>query len=154
MSRTPELLCAEVRDEPAKLARLEALFAAAKHRLPMASEDVSAYDRGAIGYLLHNFYSGCENIFRAIAAYFENDLSRYGWHADLLRRMRLTIPGIRFPVIDDALYRRLNNVRGFRHVVRNACGFEADWERDRLVAGGLNPAAPPLRPPVGPSVRD
>jgi hypothetical protein len=148
MSRTPELLCADVRDELGKLARLEALFAATEHRLTMAPEEVSEYDRGAIGYLLHNFYNGCENIFRAIAAYFENDVDRDGWHADLLRRMRLTIPGVRPAVIDDALYRLLDDFRGFRHVFRNAYGFELDWERERLVASRLRPAAARLHSQV------
>ena len=55
MSRTPELLCADVRDELAKIARLERLFAVAEPQLAMPPEAVSDYDRGAIGYLLHNF---------------------------------------------------------------------------------------------------
>ena len=141
MARTPELLCADVRDELAKLARLERLFATAEHQLACAADDVSDYDRGAIGYLLHNFYNGCENIFRAIAAYFENDLGSDTWHADLLRRMRLEIPGYRPAVIDDALYRLLDDFRGFRHVFRNCYTFELDWERERLVASRLRPAA-------------
>jgi hypothetical protein len=64
---------------------------------------VSDYDRGAIGYLLHNFYNGCENNFRSIVAFFENDLGPGTWHADLLRRMRLEVPGYRPAVIDDEL---------------------------------------------------
>ena len=134
MARTPELLCADVRDELAKIARLEKLFAGAEHYLACEADAVGDYDRGAIGYLLHNFYNGCENIFRAIAAYFENDLGSDTWHADLLRRMRLAVPGYRPAVIDDELYRLLDDFRGFRHVFRNCYTFELDWERERLVA--------------------
>jgi len=141
MARTPELLCADVRDELAKIARLERLFASAEVHLALPAEAVSDYDRGAIGYLLHNFYNGCENIFRAIAAFFENDLGAGTWHADLLRRMRLEIPGYRPAVIDAELYRLLDDFRGFRHVFRNCYSFELDWERERLVASRFRRAA-------------
>jgi len=141
MPRTPELLCADVRDELAKIARLERLFSVAEPQLAMPPEAVSDYDRGAIGYLLHNFYNGCENIFRAVAAYFENDLGTGTWHADLLRRMRLDVPGYRPAVIDEELYRLLDDFRGFRHAFRNCYSFELDWERERLVASRFRPAA-------------
>ncbi|WP_295582849.1 antitoxin [uncultured Lamprocystis sp.] len=141
MARTPELLCADVRDELAKIARLECLFASAEPHLALPAEAVSDYDRGAIGYLLHNFYNGCENIFRAIAAFFENDLGAGSWHADLLRRMRLEIPGYRPAVIDAELYRLLDDFRGFRHVFRNCYSFELDWDRERLVASRFRRAA-------------
>lgn len=141
MARNPELLRADVRDELAKIARLERLFAAAEPHLALPAESVGDYDRGAIGYLLHNFYNGCENIFRSIAAYFENDLGPGTWHADLLRRMRLEIPGHRPAVIDDELYRLLEDFRGFRHVFRNCYSFELDWERERLVASRFRRAA-------------
>lgn len=140
MGRNPELLRADVRDELTKIARLERQFVVVESTLVLPPEAVSDYDRGAIGYLLHNFYNGCENIFRAIAAFFENDLGQGTWPADLLRRMRLEIPGYRPAVIDDELYRLLDDFRGFRHVFRNCYSFELDWERERLVAGRLRRA--------------
>ena len=145
MARTPELLCADVRDELAKIARLEQLFTTAEHYLTCDADAVGDYDRGAIGYLLHNFYNGCENIFRAIATYFENDLDAGTWYADLPRRMRLVVPGYRPAVIDDELYRLLDDFRGFRHVFRNCYTFELDWERERLVASRFRRAAGLLR---------
>lgn len=148
MARTPELLRADVRDELAKIARLELLFASAEPHLDLPAEAVSDYDRGAIGYLLHNFYNGCENIFRAIAAFFENDVGAGTWHADLLRRMRLEIPGYRPAVIDEELYRLLEDFRGFRHVFRNCYSFELDWERERLVASRFQRAAGLMRTQV------
>jgi len=48
---------------------------------------------------------------------------------------------VRPAVIDDALYRLLDDFRGFRHVFRNTYGFKLDWERERLVAARLRPAA-------------
>ncbi len=128
------LLRADIEDELAKLEALAQVFATVREKLDLEPAEVSVYDRGAIGYLLHNFYSGCENMFRRIAAFFENDIGTDTWHADLLRRMKLNVEGYRPAVIDDELYRLLQDFRGFRHVFRNAYSFELDWERERLVA--------------------
>lgn len=128
------LLRADIEDELAKLESLARVFATAREKLDQPPNEVSVYDRGAIGYLLHNFYNGCENMFRRIAAFFENDIGSDTWHADLLRRMKLNVEGYRPAVIDEELYRRLQDFRGFRHVFRNAYTFELDWERERLVA--------------------
>lgn len=141
MQANLDLLRADIEDELARLAQLEQVFASVRDKLDLAPEQVSAYDRGAIGYLLHNFYNGCENIFRRIAAFFENDIGPDTWHADLLRRMRLEIQGYRPAVIDEQLYRLLDDFRGFRHVFRNAYSFELDWERERLVARRFERAA-------------
>jgi hypothetical protein len=141
MKANLDLLRADIEDELARLAQLGQVFASVRDKLDLAPEQVSAYDRGAIGYLLHNFYNGCENIFRRIAAFFENDIGPDTWHADLLRRMRLEIQGYRPAVIDEQLYRLLEDFRGFRHVFRNAYSFELDWERERLVARRLERAA-------------
>jgi len=140
-----ELLRADVEDELARIAQLEQIFRSVRAKLSLEPEQVQAYDRGAIGYLLHNFYNGCENIFRRIAAFFENDIGADSWHADLLRRMRLQIDGYRPAVIDDELYRLLEDFRGFRNVFRNAYSFELDWERERLVAKRLERTASLLR---------
>ncbi|MCG6896899.1 MAG: antitoxin [Thiocapsa sp.] len=128
------LLRADIEDELAKLEQLAQVFATAREKLDLPPAEISVYDRGAIGYLLHNFYNGCENMFRRIAAFFENDVGTDTWHADLLRRMKLRVEGYRPAVIDDELYRLLQDFRGFRHVFRNAYSFELDWERERLVA--------------------
>jgi hypothetical protein len=134
MSHNISLLRADIEDELAKLEQLAQVFATVRKKLDLQSTEISVYDRGAIGYLLHNFYNGCENMFRRIAAFFENDIGTDTWHADLLRRMKLNIEGYRPAVIDDELYRLLQDFRGFRHVFRNAYSFELDWERERLVA--------------------
>ncbi|KHE94009.1 MAG: hypothetical protein SCABRO_00208, partial [Candidatus Scalindua brodae] len=61
-----ELLKADILDELEKIKRIEREFSLAEKYLEKPEEDVSFYDRGAIGYYLHNFYNGCENIFRHI----------------------------------------------------------------------------------------
>jgi len=96
-------------------------------------ETVDNYDKATIGFYLHNFYNGCENIFTLIARTFENNIDPQTWHRSILERMSLEIEGIRPAVIDDTLARQLDNFRGFRHVFRHCYSFELDWNRERIV---------------------
>ncbi|MHB8766829.1 MAG: ribonuclease toxin HepT-like protein [Deferrisomatales bacterium] len=137
MRHNVELLKADVREELRKLRRLAGEFQDATARVPLSTPAAPSYDRAAIGYLLHNFYNGCENVFRAVARFFENDLGADAWHRDLLRRMHLEIPGYRPRVIDEALLVALDEFRGFRHRFRHCYSFELDWERERLLAAKL-----------------
>ena len=143
-----ELLKADIQDELSKLELLQEAFAEIEPKLDLSPEQVNAYDRGAIGYYLHNFYNGCENIFRSIARFFENDLGPQTWHADLLKRMKLPIGEYRPAVIDEELHQVLQDFRGFRHVYRHSYSFELDWERERLVARKLPRAGALLRAQV------
>lgn len=129
-----ELLRADIQDELEKIERLEKEFTRVDKMIGRSSSEVSYFDRGAAGYLLHNFYNGCENVFRSIARFFENDLGPQSWHKDLLKRMKLEISGYRPKVIDEELYRRLDDFRAFRHKFRHSYAFELDWEKEILVA--------------------
>ncbi len=83
-----------------------------------------------VGYRLHNLYNAFENIFRNVAHAFENTLQeRSGWHAELLRRMRLDLMPIRPPVIDTEAFARLDELRRFRHVFRSLYSDEIDPSR-------------------------
>ena len=59
-----ELLKAEIRGEMTKIGRVIGEFTVLKEKLD-AQKDVTSYDKAAIGYFLHNFYNGSENIFRS-----------------------------------------------------------------------------------------
>lgn len=70
----------------------------------------------SLGYQLHNLYCAFEDLFKIVAAEFENhieDKSRY--HAELLKRMTLVIEGVRPPLIAQEMYGLLDNIRAFRH---------------------------------------
>ena len=87
-----------------------------------------------IAYRLHNLYNAFENIFRNVAAVFENsadDVER--WHAQLLERMRLDVMPLRPAVIDDRAYDALDELRRFRHLFRHAYGVKLDPLRLQLV---------------------
>lgn len=129
-----ELLKADILKELDNINILETEFSKIKKMLDLPAEKVSFYDRGAIGYILHSFYNGSENIFKSVARFFENELGPQSWHKDLLKRMNLEIPEIRPQLIDDELYRLFDDFRAFRHKFRPLYSFELDWERECLVA--------------------
>lgn len=136
MKAEVELLKADIRDEMNKMTKVYDEFTVLKKDLDHKQE-INGYDKAAIGYLLHNFYNGCENIFRSIAKFFENDFTNRSWHRDLLKRMTLDIAGFRPRVISDELFILLDDFRGFRHKFRYSYSFELDWERERIVADKL-----------------
>lgn len=129
-----ELLKADILEELSNIRRLEKEFSLSEDKLDKSSDEVPFYDRAAIGYFLHGFYNGCENIFQSVARFFENDVGPQTWHRDLLKRMKLHIPGYRPALIDQALFTILDEFRGFRHVYRHSYTFQLDWEKEVLVA--------------------
>ena len=134
MAYNIELLKADIADELEKINIVINEYKKIEPKIDLPPGEVSYYDRGAIGYLLHNFYNGCENIFRSIALFFENDLGPRTWHKDLLKRMRIEVQGYRPKVIDIELFNLLDDFRAFRHMFRHTYAFELDWEREQLVA--------------------
>jgi hypothetical protein len=134
------LLKADIQEELAKIETIMEEFAPLKINLERTDEEVGNYDKIVVGYLLHSFYNGCENIFLSVARFFENQVDAGGWHKDLLRRMKLEIPEYRPRLISDKLYAQLDDFRGFRHRFRHSYGFELDWEREKVVAKRLEPA--------------
>jgi hypothetical protein len=65
-----ELLKADILKELDNIKVLESEFSKIKKMLRLPAEQVPYYDRGAIGYILHSFYNGCENIFNSVARKF------------------------------------------------------------------------------------
>lgn len=129
-----ELLKADIVSEMGKLGKLYQEFAPMAEKLALSEDDVGKHDMIVLGYLMHNFYNGCENMFRSIARFFENEMDADSWHKDLLRRMTFEIEGFRPRVISDQLYLLLDDFRGFRHKFRYTYSFELDWEREKVVA--------------------
>lgn len=69
---------------------------------------------------LHGFYSGFERVFVHIAETVDDNLPRGdNWHDLLLRQMMNEVPRIRPAVISAETGRFLDELRRFRHVVRN-----------------------------------
>lgn len=134
------MLKADIQEELSKLTRVFEEFKPFIPKLECNDNEVSNYDKMVVGYLLHSFYNGCENIFRSVARFFENDIGSHSWHKDILKRMTLDIEGYRPRFISHDLYRYLDDFRGFRHRFRHSYSFELDWEREKVVAKKMEPA--------------
>jgi len=101
---------------------------------PDLPEDAPQDQLIVLSYRLHNLYNAFENIFRNVAAVFENHVDEAaGWHAQLLRHMRLDLTPVRPALIDESAYEKLDELRRFRHLFRSAYGVQLDPERLRLV---------------------
>lgn len=84
----------------------------------------------ALGSILHDFYSGVEKIFLAIAREVDRTVPKgENWHRLLLEQMALELQGHRPPVISAELAGELSSFLSFRHRFRNLYGFDLLWER-------------------------
>ncbi len=79
--------------------------------------------------ILCNSYTCLETILFRISRAFENHLSSEKWHKELLRKMRIEIPGIRKAVLSQESYLLLDELRRFRHFKRYYFEFDYDWAK-------------------------
>ena len=83
------------------------------------SPDEPAYV-DSIALNLHGFYSGLERLFELIARHIDRALpTSETWHRDLLDQMASDQTGIRPAVIGQDSILALDDLRRFRHLVRN-----------------------------------
>jgi hypothetical protein len=80
------------------------------------------------GSILHDFYTGAENIFHAIASDIDKSIpSGMSWHTELLNQMTLDIPEVRTHVISEDTAKMLDEYLRFRHLFRKRYGFDLEW---------------------------
>lgn len=83
----------------------------------------------ALGFFLHSFYSGLENIFKRIAIEIDGGSPQEeAWHRQLLDGMAAANE-VRTAVISAALYDTLSEYLAFSHVVRQSYSFHLQWEK-------------------------
>ena len=119
------LLAAEIQDQ---LDKIEQVYGELEDRAAHLDQGLGYVESAA--YQLHNLYSAVEDLFKIVAGTFENniaDLSR--WHTELLRRMTLTIEGIRPAFISKKSAELLDELRSFRHRFRHAYLTQLDSRR-------------------------
>ena len=95
------------------------------------------YYLDSVALNLHGFYSGFEHIFTHIAETIDGDLPHgENWHMLLLQQMRNEIPGVRPAVISTKTGEILDELRKFRHIIRNVYTHRLDPVRlGKLVIG-------------------
>jgi hypothetical protein len=93
-------------------------------------QTVAAEAVESAGYWMHNLYCAFEDLFKLVSGFWENSLSADGeFHVQLLKRMLLSIEGVRPALLSEGSYWSLNELRGFRHVFRHAYSYGMDDER-------------------------
>lgn len=78
---------------------------------------------------LTRYYTASETIFFRVARFFENNIGGDRWHAELLDRMLVSIPGIRPAVLSETTYTALRELMRFRHFSRYYVELDYDWDR-------------------------
>ncbi|MCO6452923.1 MAG: hypothetical protein J5I90_19220 [Caldilineales bacterium] len=102
----------------------------------LRSSDDYYVDAAALN--LHSYYAGAERIFEMIATRIDRSLPDSAhWHKELLEQMTLEIPGVRPAILDLQLWKRLDDYRGFRHVVRNIYTYNLDGDRIAFLVKNL-----------------
>lgn len=88
----------------------------------------------SLAYQLHNLYCAYEDLFKIITETFENNIEEgLTYHKELLRRMTITIKGIRPNLISEESFALLSELRAFRHFFRHAYTYELDVKKVKLV---------------------
>ena len=89
---------------------------------------------------LHGFYSGVERLFELIARHVDRDCelaTGESWHQDLLQRMKKDIQETRPALISDESALALDELRRFRHLVRNVYTFSLIPEKMEPLVSSL-----------------
>jgi len=106
------------------LAELERIVDRARHAWERAVATADACYVDSVALNLHSFYTACESIFEQVASSFDKaPVEGKNWHQELLRQMAAEIPLVRSAVISVESRKYLDELRGFRHVVRNIYAF-------------------------------
>lgn len=122
------LLVGEIQESRVVLGNIQGLYAAYESSFQDENQrDVR--DAVMLADILCNTYTCVETILFRISRLFENHLDANQWHKELLRKMRIEIPGIRKAVLSQDSYRLLDELRRFRHFKRYYYDFDYDWAR-------------------------
>jgi hypothetical protein len=136
MNKAGALLAARIISE---LKELSVLAKRAEQGLKKAKEKNDDYYFDSVALNLHSIYSGLERIFERIATAIDSSLpSGTNWHRELLNQMAIEVPGIRPAVISSDLKEKLEEYRGFRHVVRNVYTYRLKPEKIEGLVSMLN----------------
>lgn len=83
-------------------------------------------------YQLARTFNIIEQMGLRIARAFENHIDdERGWHAELVHRLSIAVPGVRPALCEPEIIPPLRDLRGFRHVVAHA--YDLQLEIDRVI---------------------
>ena len=127
-----KVLKAQIENE---LSNIETLLDEA---LDLVKKEESNLNIRAGGSMLHDFYTGVENIFHAIASTIDEKVPEgMSWHVELLKQMTLDIEELRSSIISRDTEIMLEEYLRFRHLFRKRYGFELEWKSIKKLLRGL-----------------
>jgi hypothetical protein len=113
-----------IRDELGELARVLERAQSAWSRAQAESDDLFL---DSLALNLHALYTGYERLFELIGSTVDGCVPQgSNWHQLLLEQMSQEVPGVRPAVISRGTRVKLDDYRGFRHIVRNIYAFRFD----------------------------
>lgn len=123
MNRLYEELIDRIRGETPEIDRLVQRSLLAWTRAQRSTSEQEIY-LDSVALNLHGFYSGVERLFELIARHVDQS-SPVGemWHRDLLQQMAQEMANVRPAVISREKASSLDELRRFRHLVRNVYTF-------------------------------
>ena len=97
--------------------------------LRLSQGDASGFESCA--YQLVRLFNIIEQMGLRIARAFENHIDdERGWHAEVVHRLSIVVPGVRPALYQPEILPALRDLRGFRHVITHA--YDLQLEADRL----------------------
>ena len=85
-------------------------------------------------FQLVRFFNVIEQMGQRVVKSFENHIEdRQSWHAELIRRLSIRVPGVRPALYPAEMLPALQSLRGFRHVVTHAYDLSLDRDQQTLV---------------------
>jgi hypothetical protein len=125
---------------------LDGLAARAARQLQMARQTGDDAFLDAVALNLQGFYTGAEQAWEAIAVDVDGGLPQgANWHRELLRQVSAPLVGVRPAVLHDGTFQMMDELRRFRHVVRNVYSQNLDAARVSELGNDLPRCASMLR---------
>ena len=98
-----------------------------------------------VAQLLDNYYTALETLFLRVSQFFENTLASSRWHADLLDKMSLQVPGVRPRLLAEDTAKLLRELMRFRHFKRYYLELDYDWAKLDYLMSVYDRARPLVR---------
>ena len=116
-----------------ELAQIAAVVAEGRETLKQLDEPPATLELRGIGSILHDFYTGIEQIMEHVATTFDGEIP-VGADSHILDRMTSEIESVRPAVLSSDLADSLRPYLRFRHLFRNIYGTQLRWELCRGLA--------------------